>query len=92
VTQNISGNAGLADWETLTGTVFGKHGLFYTLSKSYRNTIEISNYAALALRKLPAAKYPVEPIVRHATGELYRKTFTKTTARRLPHCLFCLKI
>jgi len=65
VTQNISGHTGLFEWDTLTGSVFGKHDVFFTLAKSYRNTIEISKYAALALRKLPAAKYPVEPIVRH---------------------------
>ena len=65
VTQNISGSTGLYEWESLMGAAFGSYDKFTTLSKSYRNTIEISYYAARALRQLPAGRYPVEPIVRH---------------------------
>lgn len=66
ITQNINYDIGMNDWETLRYDVFSdKNDRFYTLSKSYRNTIEISNYACKVLKKATFKTYEIEPFVRH---------------------------
>lgn len=66
VSQNIHFNHGLNDWEELkqlylTDELAG----FGVLKKSYRNTVEISNFATNILRHGSFSIYPVEPIIRH---------------------------
>lgn len=64
--QNIHFGYGLNDWEELRKLVLtGTYDAFGLLKKSYRNTIEISNFATNILRHGDFAIYPVEPIVRH---------------------------
>ena len=64
--QNIHFGYGLNDWEDLRKLVLtGTYDAFGLLKKSYRNTIEISNFATNILRHGNFAIYPVEPIVRH---------------------------
>lgn len=64
--QNIHYGYGLNDWEELRKLVLtGTYDAFGLLKKSYRNTIEISNFATNILRHGDFAIYPVEPIVRH---------------------------
>ncbi len=66
VSQNINYDIGMNDWECLTNDIFGfEHDKFYTLSKSYRNTIEISNLAINVLKKASFKTYEIEPFVRH---------------------------
>ena len=66
VTQNINYEIGMNDWESLRNDVFNsKVDKFYTLSKSYRNTIEISNCAIEVLKKAEFKTYRIEPFVRH---------------------------
>jgi DNA helicase-2/ATP-dependent DNA helicase PcrA len=38
---------------------------FYVLAKSYRNTVEISNYASRVLKHCTFKTYDIEPIIRH---------------------------
>ncbi len=68
VSQNIHFGYGLGDWEALrrlflqdTGDSFG------VLKKSYRNTVEISDFATAILRHGNSFVYPVEPIIRHGS-------------------------
>lgn len=66
ISQNINYDIGMNDWEGLINEVFtAKNDRFYTLSKSYRNTIEISNVACEVLKKATFKTYEIEPFVRH---------------------------
>ncbi|MDF2844030.1 MAG: ATP-dependent helicase rep [Herbinix sp.] len=66
ITQNINYDSGMNDWETLRSEVFDpKKDAFYLLAKSYRNTVEISEYASRVLRKCTFKTYDIEPIIRH---------------------------
>lgn len=67
--QNIHFGYGLNDWEALRKLVLtGTYDAFGLLKKSYRNTIEISDFATEILRHGDFPIYPVEPIIRHGTN------------------------
>lgn len=85
VSQNIHYGYGLNDWEALRKLFLtGPYDIFELLRKSYRNTIEISNFAMRILQHGNFPIYPVEPIIRHGKDvtmaqlsddkELYRYT------------------
>ncbi|MCI5856877.1 MAG: AAA family ATPase [Agathobacter sp.] len=64
--QNIHFEYGLNDWEELKKLMLtGTYDKFCLLRKSYRNTVEIANFATEILRHGDFAIYPVEPIIRH---------------------------
>lgn len=66
VSQNINFGSGLSDWEELKEVMLpDPYDFFGLLKKSYRNTVEISNFATDILRHATFPIYPVEPIVRH---------------------------
>lgn len=66
VSQNIHFGYGLSDWEELRRLMLaGPRDSFGILKKSYRNTVEISNFATNILRHGSFSVYPVEPIIRH---------------------------
>ena len=66
VTQNINYFSGMNDWEALRQEVFDPaRDKFYVLAKSYRNTVEISEYASRILKKCSFRTYDIEPIIRH---------------------------
>ncbi len=66
VSQNIHIGYGLNDWEELKKLILtGTYDSFGLLKKSYRNTVEISNFATEILRHGNFPIYPVEPILRH---------------------------
>ncbi|MDO5291580.1 MAG: AAA family ATPase [bacterium] len=66
VSQNIHYGYGLNDWEELKKLILtGTFDSFGLLKKSYRNTVEISNFATEILRHGNFSIYPVEPIIRH---------------------------
>lgn len=66
VAQNINFDYGLTDWEDLRGLMLpGRLDYFGLLRKSYRNTVEISNFATNILQHGNFPIYPVEPIIRH---------------------------
>ena len=82
VSQNINYDSGMNDWEELRRIMLpdskdpeneGLQGRFYTLCKSYRNTIEISDFAAQILERSSFQTYPIEPIVRHGKPVGIRK-------------------
>lgn len=75
VTQNIHYDSGMNDWEVLRQEVFDPiKDQFYLLKKSYRNTIEISNYASRVLKKCSFKTYDIEPILRHGKEVTVMKT------------------
>lgn len=66
VSQNIYFDFGLTDWEELRGLMITRDfDYFGLLRKSYRNTVEISNFATNILQHGNFPIYPVEPIIRH---------------------------
>ena len=66
VSQNINLSAGLGDWEELKEVMLpDPYDSFDLLRKSYRNTVEISNFATDILKHATFPIYPVEPIIRH---------------------------
>jgi len=66
VSQNIHFGFGLMDWESLKKLLLpDPMDSFGVLRKSYRNTVEISEFATDILRHGSFSIYPAEPIIRH---------------------------
>ena len=66
VSQNIHFGYGLNDWEELKELLLtDSMDSFGILKKSYRNTVEISEFATSILHHGKFSVYPVEPIIRH---------------------------
>lgn len=66
VSQNINYETGMNRWDELRDEVFaGERESFHILSKSYRNTIEISEYAGKILEKASFGAYKITPVIRH---------------------------
>lgn len=66
VSQNIHFGYGLNDWEELKALLLpDEMDSFGVLKKSYRNTVEISEFATRILHHGSFSSYPVEPIIRH---------------------------
>lgn len=66
VSQNIHFGYGLNDWEELKKLFLQTdRASFDILKKSYRNTVEISEFATRILHHGQFSIYPVEPIIRH---------------------------
>lgn len=66
VSQNIRFGFGLNDWEQLKDMLLtDRYDYFGVLSKSYRNTVEISEFAQKILKHCSFSSYPIEPIIRH---------------------------
>jgi DNA helicase-2/ATP-dependent DNA helicase PcrA len=69
VSQNINYDSGMNDWEALKSEVFcEERDYFSVLAKSYRNTIEISDYAGTILNHCSFRTYPIVPLIRHGKG------------------------
>lgn len=66
VSQNINYETGMNGWEEVREQVFrGERTRFHILAKSYRNTIEISEYAGKILEKASFGAYKITPVIRH---------------------------
>lgn len=66
VSQNINYATGINDWDELIKLFLtGEKDKFLLLQKSYRNTIEISEYAGKILEKASAGQYKITPVIRH---------------------------
>ncbi len=66
VSQNINYETGMNDWEDMNKWVLtGKRDTFRLLRKSYRNTIEISEYAGKILERASFGRYQIDPVIRH---------------------------
>jgi DNA helicase-2/ATP-dependent DNA helicase PcrA len=78
VSQNIYYDTGMNDWEILKNEVFlPEKDKFYVLAKSYRNTVEISDFAGRILKKCSFRTYDIEPIIRHGKEVEIRKVANK---------------
>ena len=74
VSQNINYETGLNDWEDMRKWMLtGERDSFRLLKKSYRNTIEISEYAGRILEKASSGCYRIEPVIRHGIPVQERK-------------------
>lgn len=81
VSQNIHFGFGLNDWEELKALmVKGRYDSFGVLSKSYRNTVEISQFAQKILRHGNYQAYPIEPIIRHGKPVTVKRCSQNQTA------------
>lgn len=68
VSQNIHFGYGLNDWEELKDLMLADEmDSFGILKKSYRNTVEISEFAGRILLHGQFSIYPAEPIIRHGS-------------------------
>ncbi len=66
ISQNIRYDSGLNSWDELKKLILtDERDSFCTLRKSYRNTVEISEFATGILDHGNFDVYPVEPIIRH---------------------------
>ena len=66
VSQNINYHTGLNDWYELQKLFLtSEKDCFMLLQKSYRNTIEISEYAGRILEKASFGRYKITPVIRH---------------------------
>lgn len=66
VSQNINYYTGLNDWYELQRLFLtDPRDCFMLLQKSYRNTIEISEYAGRILEKASFGRYKITPVIRH---------------------------
>jgi len=66
VSQNVNYEFGMNDWRDMTQKIFhSSKDSFKILAKSYRNTIEISNFAGKILRGASRGEYRIEPVIRH---------------------------
>jgi len=76
VAQNINLGCGLGDWEELKQVMLpDEYDYFGLLRKSYRNTVEISEFATDILKHGTFPIYPVEPIIRHGNKvDIIRET------------------
>jgi len=66
VSQNINFETGMNDWNEMQKWILnGEKDCFKLLAKSYRNTIEISEYAGTILEKASFGRYKIQPVIRH---------------------------
>lgn len=66
VSQNINYDTGMNTWDAMLEQVFiGERVHFHILAKSYRNTIEISEYAGRILERASFGAYKITPVIRH---------------------------
>lgn len=83
ISQNIRFGSGLNDWEELKALLLTDPAdSFGVLKKSYRNTVEISDFATAILRHGRFLVYPVEPIIRHGKPVAVELSSKKTFALR----------
>lgn len=85
VSQNIYMDYGLNDWQELRALMLpDPFDYFGLLRKSYRNTVEISNFATKILQHGSFQVYPVQPIIRH--GEDVKVEGCSDETDLLAHC------
>lgn len=83
VSQNIHFGYGLNDWEELKSLFLtDPMDSFGILKKSYRNTVEISDFATNILHHGQFSIYPVEPIIRHGSPVQVRQLADRQTIIR----------
>lgn len=75
VSQNINYDTGMNTWDDMRQLVFaGDRMCFHILAKSYRNTIEISEYAGKILDAASFGAYKITPVIRHGRKVAFHHT------------------
>ena len=70
--QGIAGYRGLSDWSEITRDVFGGACKMHELVTSYRNTVEIMDFATRVLRAMPIKGLsPAQPVLRHGDEPIF---------------------
>ncbi len=78
ISQNIHFGYGLNDWEELKKLLLSDDGdSFGLLKKSYRNTVEIADFAMNILRHGHFISYEAEPIIRHGDPVILKQLSSK---------------
>lgn len=81
VSQNVNYETGMNDWRDMTKRIFTSDtDEFRLLSKSYRNTIEISQFAGKILDRASKGAYKIEPVIRHGKPVSYIESVSFTEA------------
>lgn len=84
VSQNVNYECGMNDWKDMTGKIFcNDTDDFKILAKSYRNTIEISEFAGKILDSASRGAYKIEPVIRHGEPIHYVDSISKEEAAGL---------
>ncbi|MDE7029296.1 MAG: ATP-binding domain-containing protein [Lachnospiraceae bacterium] len=66
VSQNVNYECGMNEWHDMRQKIFcGANDSFRVLAKSYRNTIEISDFAGKILSSASKGAYKIQPVIRH---------------------------
>ena len=79
--QGIAGYRGLADWSELTDGVFGGDCQMHELVTSYRNTVEIMEFATRVLRAMPVKGLSeAKPVLRHGDAPIFEEGGTEKAA------------
>jgi len=72
--QGIAGYRGLSDWSEITRDVFGGACKMHELVTSYRNTVEIMDFATRILRTMPIKGLSAaQPVLRHGDAPIFEE-------------------
>lgn len=81
VSQNVNYETGMNDWRDMTEKIFtADTDEFRILAKSYRNTIEISEFAGRILDRASKGVYKIEPVIRHGKPVAYVESISMEEA------------
>ncbi len=81
VSQNVNYECGMNDWRDMCQKIFAEEtDDFKVLAKSYRNTIEISEFAGKILDRASKGAYKIEPVIRHGEPVHYVDSISKEEA------------
>lgn len=70
--QGIAGYRGIADWDEMTKGVFRGQCKMHELVTSYRNTMEIMEFASRVVKNMPVANLsPAKPVLRHGEEPIF---------------------
>ena len=81
VSQNVNYECGMNEWKDMQQKIFSSSSdNFRVLAKSYRNTIEISEFAGKILSSASRGAYKIEPVIRHGEPVHFLDTISKEEA------------
>ena len=81
VSQNVNYECGMNEWNDMREKIFdGNTDQFRVLAKSYRNTIEISEFAGTILSSASRGAYKIEPVIRHGAPVHFIESISKEEA------------
>ncbi len=78
VSQNVNYECGMNEWHDMRQKIFSSDvDRFCVLAKSYRNTIEISEFAGKILTSASRGTYKIEPVIRHGEPVHFIESISK---------------